>query len=175
MDRMRTLVLRGAALAVVATLVVVAIASGRSDESSRVQAPAGAPARAVHVTFHEDEGVTNRRILNLGGLVVRASCVNSGTGSGRLEVAAKTYVENSSRALVLSQRRGGRAETYAFKSADFDPSFGWYDITGTDPYNTTGILSLARPDRGQVSLMFAADEGTSQYDCTFDGEAHYIP
>ncbi len=50
---------------------------------------------------------------------------------------------------MLSQRRSPLTQTYSFKSSDFDRDFGWYDFTGTNPYDTTGTLSYARPDGGQ--------------------------
>lgn len=165
---------RIAVLVVLVIFVVVGVASGRDNKEAA--SPAGAQdIHSVRVAFHADAGVKNKRILNLGGLAVRASCTDYGAGRIYLGVGAKTQIQNAARALVLSQRRSGEAQTYAFKSSDFDPGFGWYDITGTNPYDTTGTFSFARPDGGQVSLTFRADQGTPSGDCTFDGTAEYLP
>lgn len=135
----------------------------------------GETPESARVSFHADAGTENKRILNLGGLVARASCIDYGQGRKYLSVVAKTTIDNTARALVLSQRRGGDAQTYSFKSSDFDRSFGWYDITGTNPYDTSGTLSYARPDGGQVALTFRADQDTPRGDCAFDGTANYLP
>lgn len=164
--------MKAAAVIVVlsAALAVVAWGSGDADLS---RASASAPPTTA--TFQADAGVKNKRILNVGGLVVRASCTDFGQGRKYLSVAAKTTINNAARALVLSQRRAGQASTYSFKSSDFDRSFGYYDITGTNPYDTTGTFSYARPDGGQVAITFRADEDEQGYDCYFAGDVQYSP
>jgi hypothetical protein len=112
-------------------------------------------------------------MLDLGGLVVRASCINYGQGHIYLTVAAKTRIDNTSRAVVLSQHHAGQGTTYAFSANDFDRKDGWYDFTGTNPANTTGTLSYSRPDGGQLGLTFRADEGRPQADCVFRGTASF--
>lgn len=159
------------ALVVAAAVVAVAFASG--DESSQPSSAVGPTTRPVD--FEADAGAKNVRILSLGGVLLRASCTDYGQGRVYLSVAAKSQVNNAARALVLSQRRGGEATTYSFKSSDFDPSFGYYDITGTNPYRTTGTFSFARPDGGQVAVTYRADQGVGGHDCTFAGLATYAP
>lgn len=158
--------------AVVAVLVVafafIAWESGKADSSVSAVPPNA-------VTFQADAGTKNENILNVGGLVIRASCTDFGQGRKYLSVSAKTTVNNAARALVLSQRRAGQASAYSFKSSDFDRSFGYYDITGTNPYDTTGTFSYARPDGGQVAITFRADEDEQGYDCYFAGDVRYIP
>lgn len=55
---------------------------------------------------------------------MRASCTNYEAGRIHLGVAARTQAQSAARALVLSQRSGGKAQTYSFKALDFDPSYG---------------------------------------------------
>lgn len=70
---------------------------------------------------------------------------------------------------------GDEAETYAFRFSDFDRSYGWYDFLGANPYGTTGTLSYSRPDGGQVSVTFRADQRTPGADCAFSGSARFVP
>jgi len=161
------------AILAVAILAVVALALTHRGAAPS-QASPGESATSVPVSLHADAGPGKQRILRLGGLVVRASCTDYGQGRQYLGVAAKTTINDAARALVLSQRHGGQAQTYSFKSSDFDRNYGWYDITGTNPYDTTGTFSYARPDGGQIALTFRADQDTGT-DCVFDGEANYLP
>ena len=59
----------------------------------------------------------------------------------------------------------------SFLSFLSDRSFGWYDILGTNPYNTTGTFAYARPNGDQVSLTYRADEDSDGVDCLFEGTA----
>lgn len=166
MDR-RAIVI-GATLVTASALAAVGLLSGTGPLGTSRAADTGTATQAVR--FEANAGTRNQRILDLGGLVIRASCTDYGKGRTYLSVAAKTKINNAAKAVVLSQRRAGRGHTYAFSSA-FDRADGWYDFTGTNPANTTGTLSYSRPDGGQVSVTFRADEGTPQADCVFLGTA----
>jgi hypothetical protein len=164
--------LRFVALAL-APLALFAFAAGvgaRSDPRSSAER-----FRTVPVHYSANAGSRNERILRLGGLVVRASCTDYGQGRIYLSAGARTLVDDTARALVLGRRDGGQAETYGFSSGDFDRDFGWYDLTGPNPDRTTGTFSYARPDGGQISLTFRADEAAHGADCRFDGTVLYAP
>lgn len=157
-----------------AILVGVSIAAAEPARISASRGDESSVFRSLNVRFHEDAGVRNERILSVGGLLARASCTDFGRGRKYLSVTVKTRINDASRATILSQKRGGQVSTYLLKSSDFDRSFGWYDLLGTNPYRTTGTFSYARPDGGQVALTFRADETTSGNDCVFDGMATYL-
>jgi hypothetical protein len=160
----------GGTLVAVSALAVVGLLSGTGPLGTSRAADTGAATQAVN--FEANAGTRNKRILDLGGLLIRASCTDYGKGRTYLSVAAKTKINNAAKAVVLSQRHAGRGHTYAFSSG-FDRADGWYDFTGTNPANTTGTLSYSRPDGGQVTLTFRADEGTHQADCIFRGPASF--
>ncbi len=168
MDR-RAIVIGGTLVAATA-LAGVGLLVGTGAAGTSRAADAGTTTRAVR--FEANAGTRNKRILDLGGLVIRASCTDYGRGRTYLSVATKTKINNASKAVVLSQRHAGRGHTYAFSSG-FDRADGWYDFTGTNPANTTGTLSFSRPDGGQVSVTFRADEGTPHADCLFRGTASF--
>ncbi len=70
------------------------------------------PAPAQNLTDHVRN---SKRILNLGGLVIRASCIGYGQVRKYLSGGAQTTINNAAGALVLSQRRAGEDETYSFE------------------------------------------------------------
>lgn len=157
--------------AVVAALAV-ALASGQNHGgSSSAQV---LRSKVVEVTFAADGGDENRRIFNIGGLIVRASCIDYGGGREYLSVAAKSSIDDASRAVVFSQTRAGQELAYAFRAGDFDADDDWSDFLGTNPYGTTGTLSYARPDGGQVALTFESDRNTPEGDCILRGQATFM-
>lgn len=142
----------------------------------------GVPAGPDHVTrtvnYRADAGAGREQVLDLGGLVIRAGCTDYGQGRIFLNVAARSTVEGAARAAVLTKWQSGarrKARTYSFKSSDFDRDYGWYDFIGKNPYGTTGSLSFARPDSGQVAFTFVADQGVGGSDCTLQGTGFFAP
>lgn len=148
---------------------------GVATADSETRAGGGDEVLTVRVSFAAAAAADakGRRILNLGGLILRAWCIDYGEGRKYLAVGSKSTVDNTSRAVVFSRRRAGQAETYAFKASDVDANDDWYDFLGTNPYGTRGTLSYSRPDGGQVSLTFAADQDTPDADCVFSGQARF--
>jgi hypothetical protein len=165
----RRVIVIGGTLVAASALAAVALLSGTASVGISRSADKSSATEAVK--FEANAGTRNMHILDLGGLVIRASCTDYGRGRTYLSVEAKTELNNAARAVVLSQQHAGRGQTYAFSSDNFDRADGWYDFTGTNPANTTGTLSYSRPDGGQVSVTFRADEGTPHADCVFRGTA----
>ena len=56
----------------------------------------------------------------------------------------------------------------------FGPGYGAYDFLGS-PYKAAGDLHYSRPDGGQVSVSYVADQGRSDDGCRFGGTAVYAP
>ncbi len=125
------------------------------------------------VDFRADAGVRNRKVLDLGGLTIRASCRNYGQEQSYLQATAETSVDNSVVAVFYGQQ--GDQQAKAFNLSDFDRRYGAWDFLGTDPDNTAGTLSYSRPDSGQLVLTFLADEDTQQGECVLGGAAHFFP
>lgn len=162
----------GALACVAAGLLVGALIFG---DSSSAQSPLGSGVAIEPVVFQSDREVSDRSILELGGLTLRASCHDYGRGQRYLGVTAETAVDDAVAAVSFGQTKGGGPASYTFVQSDFDRSYGRWDILGTNPDNTAGSLNLARPDGGQVLVEFVADEGTAQADCLFGGMATYAP
>ncbi len=150
------------------------VAAVRGPEESVGANSSGEAFRHFEVEFHENAPVNGRAILELGGLTVRADCIDYGRGRKYLSVVARTKINNTAAATVLSQGKVERA-TFAFRKPDFDRRDGWYDFLGTNPDGTSGTLSYSRPDGGQLSLIFRSDQATPEGDCGFEGTASYRP
>jgi hypothetical protein len=109
--------------------------------------------------------------LSLGGLTLVGSCRHvDGNPKPLLSVSARTSVDNAILASHFGQQGHG-SPTYTFVLDDFDRSDGRRDVLGSDPAATAGTLNYSRPDGGQVSVTFVADEGSSQGACVFAATA----
>lgn len=125
--------------------------------------------RAVHFQAHARPGT--ERILSLHGLSLLASCRHVGSNpKPLLSVSARTSVDNAVLASHFGQQGHG-SPTYTFVLDDFDRADGRRDVLGTNPAATAGTLNYSRPDGGQVSVTFVADENTDQGACVFAGTA----
>ena len=127
------------------------------------------------VSFRADAGAKDQTILNLGGMSIVGSCVQAVDFGPYLSVAAETAVDDAAIAVSFTQRRGQDQSAYEFGLSDFDRSYGPWDFLGTNPGDTAGTLHFARPDGGQVSITFLANQDTAQGDCVFGGTAVYAP
>jgi hypothetical protein len=120
------------------------------------------------VSFQADAGTPSTSILNLGGLTILGACPPF------LSISARTAVDNAVVASHFGQRAHG-SPAYTFVIDDFDRSYGRWDVLGTNPDRTVGTLNYSRPDGGQVSVTFVADENAPQGDCVFAGTAVSTP
>lgn len=129
------------------------------------------PENVKPVAFQASADTRGERILDLGGLTLTGSCERDPGGQGRLVVTAATSLDNA----VLGSRFSQGGTPYTFVLSDFDRSYGQYDLLGNASGKIAGELNYSRPDGGQVSVSYLADEDTAQGDCTFDGVATYAP
>jgi hypothetical protein len=135
----------------------------------------GGSTMTTRVTFQANAGTPATPILQLDGLTVLGSCRRAGHNpTPFLTVSARTAVDDA----VIGSHFGQQAQAspdYTFVIEDFDRSFGRWDVLGTNPDKTAGTLNYSRPDGGQVSVTFVADEGAPQGDCVFGGTAISTP
>jgi len=128
------------------------------------------------VSFQADAGVEARPILRIGGLTLRAWCTDHGPRTGSyLSVAAETAIDDAIIGSSFIQKIGPDHSAYTFVQPDFDRGYGPWDFLGSNPDKTAGTLNYSRPDGGQVTVVFLADQGTSQGDCFFGGTATSAP
>ena len=132
---------------------------------------AGPEPQTEKIDFRVDAGVRSRKVLDLGGLTLRASCRDYGQEDAYLQATAETSVDNSVIAAFYGQRAS--QEINVFNLSDFDRRYGAWDFLGTDPDNTAGTLNYFRPDGGQLVLTFLADQ--AQGECVFGGVAQFFP
>ena len=128
---------------------LIAAGCGSGDSSATTQ----------RIVFKSGTGTENERVLSVNGLTLLASCKNN-AGQTLLAVAAETAVDNA----VISSHFGQKVASgdYVFAMSDFDRSYGPWDFAGTNPAKTAGTLSYSRPDGGQVTVTYVADENTAQ-------------
>jgi hypothetical protein len=158
------------AVALLAAAAVLAGATGwalASDRGSR-QSAQGLEVRKV--SFQVSRRVQYERILDLGGLSLRARCRKDG-GKWDLDVTAKTAVDNAVLVASFSQKRDPSAFTAPVPN--FDRSTGPISFLGVFYRDAAGTLSYSRPDGGQLTLTFFAAEGTAQGGCVFGGIAEF--
>jgi hypothetical protein len=161
-------------LVLVASMAASGCAGASKQESISASSGAGTAIKGVH--FLADTGTNNERILRLNGLTLIASCRHiHGNPLPLLSVSAKTSVDNAVLASHFGQGRHG-FPNYTFVLDDFDKGNGRRrDVLGTNPDKTAGTLNYSRPDGGQVSVTFVADEGTPQGACVVGGTAVSAP
>lgn len=134
-------------------------------------ADGGPSVNAQKVSFQASVGTHDETVLELDGLRLRASCKKN-DGQPYLSVAALTDVDD---AIISSRFEQQDHGGFVFVLSDFDRSYGPWDFLGPNAAKTTGTLNYSRPDGGQVTLDFVADEGTTQGDCVFGGIASGAP
>lgn len=165
------------ALSVVAAIAAatVAVAASGCGAAGTTASPHASQPSIQGVRFQARAGTDRTRILSLGGLTLLGTCRRHPPNpTPFLSVAAKTSVDNAVISSHFGQQRRG-SPNYTFVLDDFDRSYGQWDVLGTNPDKTAGTLNYSRPDGGQVSATFVADEGTSQGACVFAGTAVYAP
>ena len=101
--------------------------------------------------YAADPNTGAERVLDLGGLIVRARCSSTDDGRAYLSVGARTRVDDAARAVAFHRDDSGSG-TYAFSAQDFDRDSGWYDFAGAVFDRTSGTLAYTRPDSGGVSF-----------------------
>lgn len=163
-----------------------------STSSGQADTRQGGTNPMIKALSFETRGPTDRRvILDLGGLTVTAKCKRyrivanpekpyADTPRKRfdsLSVTARSAFNGASIVSSFMQREGAKGPAtypYVFALRDFGPGYGGYDFLGT-PYKVSGDLHYSRPDGGQVSVSYAADQQRTTDGCRFGGTAAFAP
>lgn len=173
---MRTLIATAIAMLALGAVVGGVIARDRASSDA---ADRESTIRAL--SFETPGPEARRTVLALGGLEVDAACQRYGPpnqptrGFDGLSVTARSAVGGASIVSSFLQREGAKGPAtypYVFAVRDFGPDYGAYDFLGT-PYKVTGDLHYARPDGGNVTVSYAANQQRLTDGCSFSGTAVY--
>lgn len=131
---------------------------------------------AIQALSYETAGPSDREtVLDLGGLRVTAACNQVGRPPfDLLSVTARSEFSGASAVSSFIQDEGRDTHPYVFALRHFEPSYGAWDFLGS-PYKVSGDLHYLRPDGGQVSVSYVADQGRTDDGCRFGGTAVYAP
>jgi hypothetical protein len=123
---------------------------------------------AAKIDFRAAAGTGSTEILNLGGLILRATCA---TGPD-LDVRADTSVLNST--LHVSWNRDPANQPFYRDDNDFDPGDNFQIMSPGNDDRAQGTLVYTAPDGSTTSVTFQSEEadafgGTTN--CLFSGTA----
>ena len=182
----------GAAILGAGVVLGALLFGGDSTSSGHADTSQAGTNRMIKALSFETRGPADRRvILDLGGLTVTAKCKQyrvianpekpyADTPRKRfdsLSVTAKSAFNGASIVSSFMQREGAKGPAthpYVFALRDFGPGYGGYDFLGT-PYKVAGDLHYSRPDGGQVSVSYAANQQRTTDGCRFGGTAAFAP
>ena len=164
--------LLASSVVVVAVVAIGVVLVQRDDPLS----DDGPSTKIEKVHFRSNGAPVGQKVLDLGGLMIHASCRKLGQRYPALQVTAQTKLDDSAAAVFFGEDANENkvAAEYAFNLSDFDRAFEW-DFLGSESDASAGTFSYVRPDGGQVTLTFLADEATGQVACLFAGNARFIP
>ena len=142
------------------------------------------PGRIQKVDFRANDPTGFTQILNLGGLILSATCDGSmGEGAKDLRIFWGTGVDNASLGISYNQFGDGTAHTDY--SSDLNIGFLYEgNLSMSDDDRTVGTMVYTRPDGGSVSVAFQAEDSNGSAgsdalggtrDCIFTGTATYAP
>ncbi len=123
---------------------------------------------AARIDFRGVVGTAQTDVLNLGGLLLRASC-NAGPD---LEVVATSFVADS--ALHVSWNKDPGNLAFYRQENDLDPGESFPVMTAANDDSAEGTISYSTPAGAQVSVTFQSEEGNafnSTVPCLFAGTA----
>jgi hypothetical protein len=143
------------------TTNATAVATGLN--SDRVDGMHGA-----RIDFRAASGTGQTDVLNLGGLILRASC---GAGSD-LSVIATTTVPNT--AIHVSWNKDPGNQAFYRQDNNLSPGSTFAVMTNPNDDNTQGTISYSTPQGVQVSITFQSEEANAfgnTVDCLFGGTA----
>ncbi len=123
---------------------------------------------AGKVDFRAAAGTGSTEILNLGGLILRATCA---TGPD-LDVRADTSVLNST--VHVSWNRDPANQPFYRDDNDFDPGDNFQIMSAGNDDRTQGTLVYTSPDGSTTSLTFQSEEADAfggTVNCLFSGTA----
>jgi hypothetical protein len=132
--------------------------------------PRGA-AEAEQVHFRSaDQG--SATLVDRAGVVVRADCPTYGTDTGPyLSLTARTRSDDASARVAFDSpdRDSAQFGHHRFTQADFDRSYGRWDLLGTVPGRVHGRFIYRSAGGERVTLDFAGSGGRADGRCRLDG------
>jgi hypothetical protein len=123
---------------------------------------------AARIDFRGTVGTVQTDVLNLGGLILRASCGNGPD----LAVVATTTVPDST--LHVSWNRDPGNASFYRQENDLDPGETFSVITNPNDDGAEGTISYSTSSGTQVSVTFQSEEGNAfgnTVPCLFAGTA----
>jgi hypothetical protein len=123
---------------------------------------------AAHIDFRAQVGTAVTDVLNLGGLILRASC---GAGPD-LAVIATTTVPNST--LHVSWNKDPGNQPFYRQENNLSPGATFAVMTNPNDDSAEGTISYSTPQGTQVSVTFQSEEGNAfgnTVPCLFSGTA----
>ena len=122
----------------------------------------------ARIDFRGAVGTAQTDVLNLGGLILRASC---GTGPD-LSVVATTTVPDST--LHISWAKDPGNLSFYRQENDLDPGETFAVMTNPNDDSAEGTISYSTTAGAQVSVTFQSEEGNAfgnTVPCLFSGTA----
>jgi hypothetical protein len=123
---------------------------------------------AGRVDFRAAAGTAVTDVLNLGGLILRASC----SAGPDLQVLADTTVLNST--IHISWNRDPANQPFYRDDNDFDPGDNFQIMSAGNDDRAQGTLVYSSPAGSHVSVIFQSEEGDAfggTVNCLFAGTA----
>jgi hypothetical protein len=146
-----------------ALAAIVLFLAGCPDGAS---SPAGATGSRIDYRSGADQG--SATLLDADGVIVRAACPTYGTATGPyLSLTARTTEDDARVRVVFASAFSGK---HRFAMADFDRSYGRWDLLGADPGRVRGRFAYASPDGARSILSFDGSGGRSDGQCDLRGE-----
>jgi hypothetical protein len=123
---------------------------------------------AAKIDFRAAAGTAPAEILNLGGLILRATCA----AGPDLDVRADTSILNST--IHVSWNRDPANTPFYRDDNDFDPGDNFAIMSGGNDDRAQGTLVYTSPTGSTVSVTFQSEEDDAfagATDCLFSGTA----
>jgi hypothetical protein len=143
------------------------------------------PGSIQKVDFRANDGTGLTQILDLGGLQLLATCDSSfGQGPKDLRIFWTSTVDNASLGVSYSQFGDPAAHTDYTSDLPTGGTISEGALSTNDDDRTTGTMVYTRPDGGNVSVAFEAEDSNGSAgsdplggtkDCIFTGTATHAP
>jgi hypothetical protein len=143
------------------------------------------PGSIQKVDFRANDGTGLTQILDLGGLQLLATCDSSfGQGPKDLRIFWTSTVDNASLGVSYSQFGDGVAHTDYNSHLPTSGTIEEGNLSTADDDRTVGTMVYTRPEGGNVSVAFQAEDSNGSAgsdalggtkDCIFTGTATHAP
>jgi hypothetical protein len=146
-----------------ALAVIVLFLAGCPED---VSGPAGEEMSRIDWRSGADQGTAT--LVDTDELLVRAACPTFGTDTGPyLSLAARTTVEDARVEVTFASAFAGK---HRFTMADFDRSYGRWDLLGAEPGRVRGRFAYGSPDGERLTLTFNGSGGRADGQCDLRGD-----